>query len=279
MRHVSNGIAMAVAVALLAGAAGAAVPPSGPLTRCPVDAVLSGAGCMDKYEASVWRVPNPTTTNTALVRRIRLGRATQADLTAGGATQLGTAGNPAFGVSPDYAPCTANGQSCANDIYALSLPGVTPSANITWFMAQEACANAGKRLPTSAEWQVAANGTPDPGPDNGTTDCNTVADNALTTLTGARSGCVSARGAFDMVGNVAEWVTDWVPASTNSPGWAGFSNDDMGLAGASTTSNFPDALLRGGAFAVVGGPLAGPLAVRGAAAIAANLFIGFRCAR
>src|SRR5262249_19187308 len=48
----------------------------------PVDAVVSGAGCMDKYEASVWRVPNPTTTNAALVRRIQQGRASQADLTA-----------------------------------------------------------------------------------------------------------------------------------------------------------------------------------------------------
>src|SRR5262249_25327866 len=108
MRHIfSNGIALAVA--LLAGAAGAAGPPGGPLTKCPVDAVVSGAGCMDKYEASVWRVPNPTTTNAALVRKIQLGRASLADLTAGGATQLGTA-------SADYAPCTANGQNCGNDL-------------------------------------------------------------------------------------------------------------------------------------------------------------------
>src|SRR5215468_8716089 len=108
MRHIfSNGIALAVA--LLAGTAGAAGPPSGPLTKCPVDAVVSGAGCLDKYEASVWRVPNSSTTNATLVRKIQLGRATRADLTAGGATQLGTA-------SPDYAPCTANGQNCANDI-------------------------------------------------------------------------------------------------------------------------------------------------------------------
>jgi hypothetical protein len=33
-----------------------------------------------------------------------------------GATQLGTAGD-------DYAPCTDNGQNCANDIYAVSLAG------------------------------------------------------------------------------------------------------------------------------------------------------------
>src|SRR5215510_10596674 len=218
---------------------------------------MSGAACMDKYEASVWRVPDPTTTNAALVRRIQLGRATQADLMAGGATQLGTA-------SADYAPCTANGQNCTNDIYAVSLPSVLPSAFITWFQAQEACANAGKRLPTSAEWQVGANGTPDPGPDNGTTDCNvgdgaTVVNNALPT--GARSSCVSARGAFDMVGNLAEWVADWVPASTTCPGWASFSDDAMCLSGASTTLNFPAALVRGGGFDLVSRSTAGPLSI------------------
>jgi formylglycine-generating enzyme required for sulfatase activity len=193
---------------------------------------------------------------------------------AGGATQLGV-------FTDYYAPCANSGQNCVNDIYAVSLPGVLPSVNITWFQAEEACANAGKRLPTSAEWQVAANGTPDPGPDNGTTDCNTVANDGLPTLTGARTSCVSARGAFDMVGNLAEWVADWVPASTNCPGWAGFSDDDMCLAGASTERTFPGALLRGGAFAVLGGPLAGPLAVRATMppSLTATVFIGFRCAR
>src|SRR5678815_439153 len=112
----------------VAGAAGGRVHAS-PLPRCGPDAVVAGTVCLDKYEASVWRVPNPTTTNASLVRRIQLGRATRADLTAGGATQLGTA-------SDDYAPCTHDGQSCANDIYAVSLPGVMPSAFITWFQAE-----------------------------------------------------------------------------------------------------------------------------------------------
>ena len=94
-------------------------------------------------------------------------------LTAGGATQLGTSGD-------DYAPCADSGQNCTDDIYAVSLPGVTPSAFITWFQAQQACTNAGKRLPTNAEWQAAVAGTPDPGPDDGTTDCNTASAFAVT---------------------------------------------------------------------------------------------------
>jgi formylglycine-generating enzyme required for sulfatase activity len=244
-----------------------------PLRRCGADAVVAGTVCLDRYEASVWRVPNPSTTNASLVRRIQLGRATQADLTAGGATQLGTA-------SDDYAPCTHDGQNCVDDIYAVSLPSVLPSAFITWFQAQEACANAGKRLPTSAEWQVGANGTPDPGPDDHATTCNT-ANTATTTLTGSRSRCVSARGAFDMVGNVAEWVADWVPRSTECAGWDSFSDDLMCLFGASTGPGpgpGPGALLRGGFF--IGGPVNGPLAVIGTveATRSQDLF-GFRCAR
>ena len=263
-------VSLVAGLAMGAATAAAAGFPETPVRRCGADAVLAGTVCLDTYEASVWRVPNPTTTNASLVRKIQLGRATRADLTAGGATQLGTA-------SDDYAPCTNNGQNCANDIYAVSLPSEIPSAFITWFQAQEACANAGKRLPTNAEWQVGANGTPDPGPDNGTTDCNTASDGL--SLTGARSSCVSARGAFDMVGNLAEWVADWVPQSTMCPGWASFSNDDMCLAGASTTQNSPGALVRGGAFASLGGPLAGPLAVRDFPPFHTNSFIGFRCAR
>src|SRR5262245_46632378 len=116
-------------------ALGAASPvragfPKSPVTKCPADAVVAGTVCLDQYEASVWRVPGPLGINKGLVKKIQQGKATAADLANGGATQLGTAGD-------DYAPCTDNGQNCANDIYAVSLPGVTPAAYITWFQAQE----------------------------------------------------------------------------------------------------------------------------------------------
>jgi hypothetical protein len=163
-------------------------------------------------------------------------RATAADLAAGNATHLGMS-------SDDYAPCADNGQNCANDIYAVSLPGVPPSAFLTWFQAQAACKNSGKRLPTNAEWQAAANGTPDPGTDNGSTDCDTTSTTYYLpedpVNTGSRSNCVSARGAYDMVGNVVEFVAAWVPRSTDCPNWGAFSNDTMCLSGASTTATAP----------------------------------------
>jgi formylglycine-generating enzyme required for sulfatase activity len=158
----------------------------------------------------------------------------------------------------------------------VSLPSEIPSSHITWFQAQEACANAGKRLPTNAEWQVGANGRPDPGPDNGTTECNSATGSV--SLTGSRGMCVSARGAFDMVGNLLEWVADWVPLSTACPGWASFSNDLMCLSGTSETANGPGALLRGGAFFF--GPIAGALTVVGTVEPSRSEdFVGFRCVR
>src|SRR5262249_31791756 len=96
MRPALRGITMSAAVTLLAGTAGA--QGAKPLKKCPADSVVSGTVCMDTYEASVWRVPGPTTINKSLVSKIQQGKATAADLAKGGATQLGVAGH-------DYAPC------------------------------------------------------------------------------------------------------------------------------------------------------------------------------
>lgn len=269
MRSIGNGMALAAATILLAGAAGAA----GPLKKCPADAVVSGGACIDRFEASVWRVPAATTTNRALVARIQQGKATADDLSAGGANQLGIA------QIDDYAPCADDGQNCAGDVYAVSLPGVRPSSKMTWFQAQAACQNAGKRLPSNAEWQAAVAGTPDPGEDDGATDCNS-ANAFKATLTGSRSACVSAQGAFDMVGNLYEWVADWVPRATGCGSWspgASSTGDDQCLAGAAPTGE-PGALLRGGSYA--SGPAAGPVAILASnPPSGSNTLIGFRCIR
>ncbi len=269
-------IGILAAAGLVMGVAGAALAgfPKTPLVKCSSDAVVSGTVCMDKYEATVWRVPDPQGANKKLVKKIQLGKATATDLANGGATQLGTAG------ADDYAPCADSGQNCSGDIYAVSLQGVTPSAVITWFQAQQACKNAGKRLPSNAEWQAAVAGTPDPGPDNGTTDCNTNIS-GMAKPTGSRSSCVSSDGAFDMVGNLDEWVADWVPRSTGCGTWgAGVSptGDYQCLAGAATTGE-PGALVRGGSFFGYS-TSAGPLVVVGYDPPSySDGLIGFRCAR
>jgi len=270
MKRASQVYALSIGAALLLTTTAHAGPPKDPPTKCAPDAVLVGPTCMDTYEASVWFIPAQVggKSNKGLIKKVRKGKATKADLIAGSAFQLGT-------VSDNYAPCLDHGEAC-NHIYAVSLPTVVvPSANITWFQASIACANAGKRLPTNDEWQAAVTGTPNSALDNGTTDCNT--SGVETAPIGSRSGCVSEFGAYDMMGNVSEWVANWMPRSTACGTWAG-SDDAQCLAGADTTGGEPGALLRGGDYN--DGAAAGPLAVSGSDGPSSSSDgIGFRCAR
>ncbi len=293
MKALSTALA---SVALLAGLTGpammaapaAAAWPGDWTTKCPIDSVKVGSLCMDKYEASVWEIPacHGSTSNKTLITKVQRGIVKRADLLLGTAVQRGVTGD-------DYV-CGNNGQDCAahlnfttctgSAIFAVSLSAtlldttpITPSADITWFQAQQACSNAGKRLPSNAEWQQAVAGSPDPGGDNGTTDCNTGNTYAVS-ATGSRSSCVSTYGAFDMVGNLHEWVADWVPTSMACPEWGAFSDDYMCLSGASTTATGPGALLRGGSMDTTSH--AGPLAVTGyPSPFFAQYNAGFRCAR
>src|SRR5947207_766714 len=179
-----------------------AVQASAGTLKCPPDSVKGGNACIDLYEASVWQI---ALSNTALVQKVQAGTATLADLTGGGATQL----SPSSSCSPVYPASFPNdgnwtpvlGSSPPSPgVYAVSIPGVHPTACITWFQANQACLLSGKRLLTNREWQGAASGTPDPGTDNGSTDCNiSAAEHAVNT--GSRSNCKSNWGVFDMVGN------------------------------------------------------------------------------
>jgi hypothetical protein len=240
--------------------------------QCPSDSVKVGTTCVDRYEASVWTIP---AANTALIQRVRVGEATLGDLIGGGATPVSASPScsPAFPGSFD-----GSGNWTA-PLYAASIPSVLPSACITWFQAEQACALSGKRLLTNQEWQRAAAGTPDPGnADDGVTTCDT--NSAGPVNTGSRSACVSNWGAFDMVGNVFEWVADWVPQSTECPGWGGFSDDRMCLSGASTSVTGPGVFLRGGGFS--DGSYAGVFSVFAIvppwdSGLGSGL--GFRCAR
>lgn len=136
---------------------------------------------------------------------------------------------------------------------AVSKPGVVPQGYVSGEQAQQACANAGKRLCTDAEWTRACRGpegTQFPyGSDRVAGICNDDGrdehpvveasrrsgcpsnrmwyegmDNPLINQldntvqkTGARGGCTNRYGTFDMVGNLHEWIDD--PAGTFRGGY------------------------------------------------------------
>lgn len=96
-----------------------------------------------------------------------------------------------------------------------TIPNMRPWTYISQLEAEQACSRAGKRLPTADEWYKAALGTPDTS--QGWTDesCNVarnLADGVALGGTGMR--CISDAGAYDMVGNVWEWVAGAVEYGT-----------------------------------------------------------------
>ncbi len=269
--------------------------------KCPKDSVAVGPLCVDKYEGSVWRIPAG---EKSVIAKLRAGKVTLADLQEAGATQVctipldnDTCSSCTFGAGfPDTGNWT-------EPLYAASIPAVLPTTCITWFQAEQACRLAGKRLITNQEWQATAAGTPDPGnADDATATCNT--NTEAPSAVGARAQCVSKWGAYDMVGNVWEWVGGWGDLATGCTNWDSTFGDDMtclGPNGAAPTPapglvaraplpgdsprdifpldpRFPGAVIRGGNFAA--GTRNGVFAIYGAAPPHnRSRSTGFRCAR
>ena len=160
---------------LLAGVGGAA-----PKLHCPSDMAyvpLSGGGfCIDKYEDSAGDHCMNADPNNQLESEVNFN-------------------NPL---------CTPTSQK-----------GRRPWVNVAEHQALALCAKAGKRLPSNKEWYRAALGTPDVSTSDNSQACalgrvgQSRADD-----TGAHDICVSSYGAYDMIGNVWEWVDESVTAGT-----------------------------------------------------------------
>ncbi len=126
-------------------------------------------------------------------------------------------------------------------LVAKASPDSYPQSSVNLFQAAQACFNAGKRLCSMREWKTACMGVSRTTYPYGNTEvggvCNTRKPHLLSELHGSSnskwtredmddplinqilgylgrpgeySGCVSSFGAYDMVGNLHEWVIDLV---------------------------------------------------------------------
>jgi formylglycine-generating enzyme required for sulfatase activity len=88
-----------------------------------------------------------------------------------------------------------------------------PVACVTWYEAEAYAKWRGGRLPAEAEWEYAARGPRSLaypwGNDFDGSRCNVVDSTGLKPV-GSYPAGVSWVGAFDMAGNVMEWVQDWL---------------------------------------------------------------------
>jgi formylglycine-generating enzyme required for sulfatase activity len=127
-----------------------------------------------------------------------------------------------------YAACVKSG-ACSLPIFTYSRthpdyytnPAYAefPVMYVNWNQASAFCAWEGRRLPTEAEWELAARGASDtraypwgniaPGPDR----LNAAFRVGDTTRVGSYPAGVSLYGALDMAGNVWEWTADWYAAN------------------------------------------------------------------
>lgn len=154
-----------------------------------------------------------------LVRPARAGVAAAALAMAG---QWAVAVCPADMVSIDATYCVDRHEASLDaQARSMSIPGVMPKVQITQPEAAAACKAAGKRLCTDTEWLRACRGPNQLTYPYGNTlipgRCND--EGRQIAPTGSYAGCVTAEGAFDMVGNVNEWTAD--PAGTFRGGYYG----------------------------------------------------------
>jgi formylglycine-generating enzyme required for sulfatase activity len=173
-----------------------------------------------------------------------------------------------------YAKCVDAGKCdppSVNNHFSNSIYANHPVVTVDWNMANDYCSWADRRLPTEAEWEKAARGT------DGRTypwgegiDCdkaNYYGCKNDTTPVGSYESGKSPYGAYDMAGNVREWVSSLYEPY---PYDANDGREDLSSSG--------DRVLRGGSWSY-SDPNVDSADRYGFVPSNSYDFIGFRCAR
>ncbi len=114
-----------------------------------------------------------------------------------------------YEASPNQACPIQNPEQMVGTITNVDSPGcgveskkdVLPWRFITRDQAMQMCARVSKRIPTSEEWYALSLGM-------SAVEASCNVSTKQISRTGAQSSCISPHGAYDLVGNVWEWVSD-----------------------------------------------------------------------
>ena len=115
----------------------------------------------------------------------------------------------------DYALCIDDGVCDEPGDFDLDSDPAAPVSRVDWSDAATYCAWTGGRLPTEAEWELAARGAASSAYPwgNDAPDCDRAWYDACGSggpiSAGAPAGDESSLGVHGLAGNVAEWVADW----------------------------------------------------------------------
>jgi formylglycine-generating enzyme required for sulfatase activity len=185
-----------------------------------------------------------------------------------------------FGACVQAGGCTAvgAGAQCSASVAAAGAAGDTPALCVTWGQANAFCEwDGGRRLPTEAEWELAARGTEQRTYPWGNTFACSLAivggypggpcsTNTIPSAVDANAAGASPEQVYNLAGNVAEWVADWAGSYPAGP-----QTDPTGPVSGTTK------VVRGGAFS---SPLPAAISY---ARMAIDPTVagawGFRCAR
>jgi hypothetical protein len=131
---------------------------------------------------------------------------------------------------------TQGGHSFCVDVYEYPGGNTIPRTNVSFAEAGRICAARGERLCSDGEWERACRGRGNASYPYGQAyepaRCNTTGELGLT---GSFANCKSAAGAYDMSGNVAEWVASGAQKGGNAKHGAKESRCSAVMRGEPTT--------------------------------------------